>query len=276
MNKIHERIYLLRGNLTQEEFAGKLKVILGTYRSYEKGSTKPNLSFIIKVAEKLNVSLDWLVFGRGEQYIKKSQLICDNHKGLLIGGLLQHVFDFLGLDITKIAKKTKIPIERLEILLKSADTPTFHELEALFIKLHINARFLFDGNKHYMHTPTDPLLRVYYALGWQGKFPTYRHIERIFGVSKDEAKEFYIEWKEARENGSERTLPPYWLEGLEENHDFAVSWIMSDDPPFMRARKEQHDSKLFEKYEDVLKENADLREKLAAITGEAKPVLKRA
>ncbi len=70
MNTIHERISFLRGNLNQQEFADKLGIALNTYRSYEKGSTPPNLAFIKSVVANLNVNLDWFIFGEGEMLSK--------------------------------------------------------------------------------------------------------------------------------------------------------------------------------------------------------------
>lgn len=262
----------------------KLKIQQATFNGYLKESRQHNLWAILPDILNLypDISKYWLYFGEGEMLdanprpATKKPLSCENHKGLLIGDLLHVVFGFLDLDIAKAAKKTKIPLARLEILLASADMPTFLELEALHVKLGIRARYLFDGNEHHMHIPTDPLLRVYYALGLQGRTPTYRQIEEFFDVEKEDAKDFLKDWKEARARNTDRSLPMGWLESLEERHDFTASWIMSDNPPLIRKRQERHDSKLFIKYEAVLKENSDLREKLAAITGEIQSTSKGA
>lgn len=49
--------------LTQQEIADLLHVNRVTYTNWEKGNREPNFETIIKIADLLEVSLDWL-FGR--------------------------------------------------------------------------------------------------------------------------------------------------------------------------------------------------------------------
>ena len=50
---------------TAQQMADKLSVTLGTYRHYENGHSSPNLNTLIKIADILDVSLDYLL-GRDE------------------------------------------------------------------------------------------------------------------------------------------------------------------------------------------------------------------
>lgn len=46
--------------LSQSSFAESIGLKQQTYSAYEKGSNKPPIDVIIKIAEKYNVSIDWL------------------------------------------------------------------------------------------------------------------------------------------------------------------------------------------------------------------------
>lgn len=63
--KFKDAILLERGTKTQKEFAKELGVRLSTYKGYEKGTSHPNLDQAIKIANKLNVSLDYLFLENG-------------------------------------------------------------------------------------------------------------------------------------------------------------------------------------------------------------------
>lgn len=65
MKVFSERLKELRQKkgLTQQEIADLLHVNRVTYTNWEKGNREPNFETIIKIADLLEVSLDWL-FGR--------------------------------------------------------------------------------------------------------------------------------------------------------------------------------------------------------------------
>ena len=233
---------------TQIRAAECLGFTIGKYQAWSKGQY-PKVEDLKTLVTHFSFNIHWLLFGKGEVFNndkvvqKKEPFSCENEQNLLIGGLLQHIFDFLDLDAKTILKKTKIKKERLEELLSSSDYPTFQELEVLYTKLGINTRFLFDANEHHMHMPTDHLLRVFYALGWQGKIPTSLNIENIFSVDKEEAKEYLNKWKEAQKKGTYMFLPPKWLQNLESKYGFSAFYITHDAPPIMKKREEIDDKK---------------------------------
>jgi transcriptional regulator with XRE-family HTH domain len=62
--KIAERLAELRGERSQRQFARDLGVFQQNVNRYENGTT-PHTDFLLTVAMKENVSLDWLLLGKG-------------------------------------------------------------------------------------------------------------------------------------------------------------------------------------------------------------------
>lgn len=63
--KIPERLAELRGDRSQRQFARDLGVFQQNVNRYENGTT-PHTDFLITVAMKENISLDWLLLGKGK------------------------------------------------------------------------------------------------------------------------------------------------------------------------------------------------------------------
>lgn len=61
---IAARIARIRGKRSQRAFARELGVFQQNVNRYEKGTT-PHVDFLIVLALRENVSLDWLLCGRG-------------------------------------------------------------------------------------------------------------------------------------------------------------------------------------------------------------------
>ena len=72
MSIFSERLKELRKEkkLTQTELASKLDISQKSYSNWESGKAEPTLDNIIKLADLLEVSLDWL-FGREQMKVKK-------------------------------------------------------------------------------------------------------------------------------------------------------------------------------------------------------------
>ncbi len=62
--KLPERIAQVRGDRSQRQFARDLGVFQQNVNRYENGTT-PHTDFLITLALKENVSIDWLLLGRG-------------------------------------------------------------------------------------------------------------------------------------------------------------------------------------------------------------------
>ena len=62
--KLPERLAKIRGDRSQRQFARDLGVFQQNVNRYEAGTT-PHADFLIQLAVKEDVSLDWLLLGRG-------------------------------------------------------------------------------------------------------------------------------------------------------------------------------------------------------------------
>jgi transcriptional regulator with XRE-family HTH domain len=62
--KLPERLAEVRGDRSQRQFARELGVFQQNVNRYENGTT-PHTDFLIILATKENVSLDWLILGKG-------------------------------------------------------------------------------------------------------------------------------------------------------------------------------------------------------------------
>ena len=69
--------------LTQKELAEQIEIKQNSYSDWETGKNEPSLENLIKLADLLEVSIDWL-FGREQMKVKKrspAQLL-DNEKNI--------------------------------------------------------------------------------------------------------------------------------------------------------------------------------------------------
>ena len=62
--RLPERLAQVRGDRSQRQFARDLGVFQQNVNRYESGTT-PHADFLIQLALKEGISLDWLLLGRG-------------------------------------------------------------------------------------------------------------------------------------------------------------------------------------------------------------------
>ena len=62
--KLPERLAEVRGDRSQRQFARDLGVFQQNVNRYENGTT-PHTDFLITLSSKENISLDWLLLGKG-------------------------------------------------------------------------------------------------------------------------------------------------------------------------------------------------------------------
>jgi len=62
--KLPERLAQVRGDRSQRQFARDLGVVQQNVNRYESGTT-PHTNFLIQLALTENVSIDWLLLGKG-------------------------------------------------------------------------------------------------------------------------------------------------------------------------------------------------------------------
>ena len=67
--KLPERLAQVRGERSQRQFARDLGVFQQNVNRYENGTT-PHADFLITLAVKEGVSLDWLLLGKGKMRSK--------------------------------------------------------------------------------------------------------------------------------------------------------------------------------------------------------------
>ncbi len=63
--EVPKRIAAVRGRRSQRQFARDLGVFQQNVNRYEAGKTIPNVDFLITVALKEGISIDWLLLGKG-------------------------------------------------------------------------------------------------------------------------------------------------------------------------------------------------------------------
>lgn len=66
---IARRLAEVRGNRSQRSFARELGVFQQNVNRYENGTT-PHADFLITLALREEISLDWLLLGRGSRELK--------------------------------------------------------------------------------------------------------------------------------------------------------------------------------------------------------------
>jgi len=59
-NKFGNRLRELRGQLTQKQFATKIKISAAALSGYEGGEKNPTLNVLLNISDACDVSLDWL------------------------------------------------------------------------------------------------------------------------------------------------------------------------------------------------------------------------
>ena len=66
MHGIPKRLKQVRGRRSQRAFAAEIGVKQQNYSQWERGANVPSLPGLAAVARHECVSLDWLVFGKGQ------------------------------------------------------------------------------------------------------------------------------------------------------------------------------------------------------------------
>ncbi|MCH2410348.1 helix-turn-helix domain containing protein [Myxococcota bacterium] len=63
--KLTERLAIVRGTRSQRQFARELGVFQQNINRYENGTT-PHADFLMQLALRESISIDWLLLGRGK------------------------------------------------------------------------------------------------------------------------------------------------------------------------------------------------------------------
>ncbi len=65
--KLRERLIVVRGDRSQRRFARDLGVSQQNVNRYERGTT-PHTDFLLTLALRESISLDWLLLGKGRMH----------------------------------------------------------------------------------------------------------------------------------------------------------------------------------------------------------------
>ena len=65
--QLRDRLEEVRGQRSQRQFARELGVFQQNVNRYESGTT-PHVDFLLTLALQENVSLDWLLLGKGRKH----------------------------------------------------------------------------------------------------------------------------------------------------------------------------------------------------------------
>lgn len=126
-NIFGERLRILRsmkGNISQKDFATELGIPQPTLSSYETGKSKPTIDAIINIAEKCEVSMDWLC-GRDKVFHLKS-----------MGDILSFLLELY--ETQEISIKTTIH-DRVDV--EEKDTTDDKERKWIELKVYHNERW---------------------------------------------------------------------------------------------------------------------------------------
>ena len=65
MDTLGKRIKAARGNITQQDISIHIGIAQNSLSRYERGEKTPDAKFLENFCSYLNISSDWLIFGRG-------------------------------------------------------------------------------------------------------------------------------------------------------------------------------------------------------------------
>lgn len=68
------KLYLSEVGLSYADFAAKAGIQSSTFSHVMNGRNNPSLEFVTKIHEAYNLSLDWLLYGKGEMMDVNSQM----------------------------------------------------------------------------------------------------------------------------------------------------------------------------------------------------------
>jgi transcriptional regulator with XRE-family HTH domain len=265
------------GNDRDEDAAAFLHTSVSTFRRWKNASQMPDTETLMLIADKLGISLDWLLLGKGTAGLHgeiSPPLAVRNKEGRYTGDLLNEALEILKLDTVRAARKTGIDAEEMYALLESKIKPDFDQLESLYLNLGINPVCFFGVMPYWCVVPRDQLLLALAAVGYIGREPTNALLEDVFSVPAEEAQSFLLEWQEARKHGRNHVLPEAWLDALSNNYEMEPGWLLNGNGPIAKrstrqfsTASEAENNLLKNKLIAALEDNKRLHERIERIQG---------
>jgi transcriptional regulator with XRE-family HTH domain len=104
--QVGHRLKLLRGKLGQKEFVKKIGIPLRTYQRYEHGDQLPPFDILYQISVNCDVSVDWIVKGKGKKDLGKGELsvAIDNLHYIIMRGpfdLIDFIVEILNLAVSR-------------------------------------------------------------------------------------------------------------------------------------------------------------------------------
>jgi transcriptional regulator with XRE-family HTH domain len=261
------------GNDRDEDAARFFNTSVSTFRRWKNGSQKPDTETLLLMAEKLGVSLDWFLLGKGNTSLDKENclpLVARNKQGRYTGDILGKAVKGLqrlfGIDDAEIVKRSGLSDDEFTVLLDSAAKPDFEQMEALYLGLGVNPASFFEDDEYWAIIPNNQLLRAFAAVGHAWKMPTADMICDVFSTTDEEAEAFFAEWRESLSRGEDRVLKEAWFEVLKRDYEVIPEWILAPNaaPIAQKRLKQQAKESPSEREAAMERENAHLQELLAS------------
>lgn len=77
MYGLGDRIKMLRGKVSQGDFAIEFDIHRNTLSRWESGEREPDVTFLVHLADKKNIALEWLLTGAGPMMRGVEKFACD-------------------------------------------------------------------------------------------------------------------------------------------------------------------------------------------------------
>ncbi len=139
-------------NYSLEEMALLIEIPSRTLAAYERKERTPSILLAQKLAEKLNVNINWLLTGEGEIFQKSNQNIIKKNNEVLnmsksIGKRLNSLLIDNNISDIDFSKITGISESRTAKLILDTASITFEEICAIKSNFDISADWLLFGEK---------------------------------------------------------------------------------------------------------------------------------
>lgn len=135
---VGKRFKELRGNLTQKEFADKIKVPLRSYQRYESGERMPTINTLKNIAYICDTSTRWILTGETDKHPYKD-----------IGNRLKEIR--LPIDKSTFAAWMGVSIQQYSKYEEGTIKPSIQQLKEIAEKRNISVKWILNGDKQTGH-----------------------------------------------------------------------------------------------------------------------------
>jgi transcriptional regulator with XRE-family HTH domain len=146
---IGERIKLIRGEVSQKEFANSLGVAQNTLGNYERGERRPSVEFLAALVAFSDVNYHWLITGEGQMYREGKKTpeceLCspeDYEVVETLGDRIRFIWILSGLKRDELAKELDVTSATLTNYVKNKRSPTSVFLERICIRFGVSPTWL--------------------------------------------------------------------------------------------------------------------------------------